>query len=107
MRRNIPAAINSKIPPPQLSRQDAVLIAESYPLWQALGDKVWTGWTEIQMPIIYVTDDYEYAIGFPKAVGGFTELGSNEWLDKPIQARKRVFGTHVSASFPYEGTPTM
>jgi peroxiredoxin len=93
--------------PPQLARPDAVLIAEAYHLWQTLGDKIWPGWTTGPMPIIYITDDYEYAIGFPKSLDGFTPLAPNAWLDKPMQARKRVLGTHLAASFPYGDTPTI
>ncbi|MDQ3918910.1 MAG: TlpA family protein disulfide reductase [Acidobacteriota bacterium] len=93
--------------PPQLSRQDEVLLAETYHLWQSLGEKVWAGWTQSSMPFIYVTEDYEYAVGFPKALQGYAPLGKDALLDKTIQARKRVFGTHASASFPYEGVPAV
>src|SRR6476469_7469424 len=63
--------------PPQLPHEDAVVIAETYHLWQSLGDKVWAGWTQIEMPIIYVTDDYEYAVGCRRTLSGFTPLERN------------------------------
>lgn len=93
--------------PPQLSRAEAVLLAEAYHLWQSLGEKVWPGWTQVSVPFIYVRDDYEYAVGFPKTPQGFAPLGQDALLGKSIQARKRIFGTHSSASFPYEGVPTI
>lgn len=94
-------------PPPRLSRADAVLLAEAYHLWQTLGEKVWAGWTQVSVPFIYVTDDYEYAVGFPKALQGYAPLGQDVSLGRSVQARKRVFGTHTAASFPYEGVPTV
>ena len=93
--------------PPQLPHDDAVLINEAYHLWQSLGEKEWTGWTQIRIPFIYITPDYEYAIDFPKTINGFTPLPQSAWIDKPIQARKRVLGTHLSASFPFEGAGTV
>lgn len=93
--------------PPQLSRQDEVLLAEAYHLWQSLGQKVWAGWTQVSVPFIYVTDDYEYAVGFPKKLEGYTELGRDDLLGRPVQARKRVFGTHTAAAFPYGDVPTV
>ncbi|MDQ3819327.1 MAG: hypothetical protein M3362_16845, partial [Acidobacteriota bacterium] len=74
---------------PQLPSRDAVLIAEAYHLWKTLGEKLWTGWTSVQIPFIYVTSDYEYAIGFPKRLSGFTELEQNALLKKSVQARAR------------------
>jgi hypothetical protein len=99
----LPSNVSAERPQniPQLSRQDATLISEAYHLWQKVGEKVWTGWTKISIPFIYVTSDYEYAIGFPRKLEGFTQLGQSAWLDKSIQARKRVLSTHVS--FSYEG----
>ena len=88
---------------PPLPHEDAVLIAEAYHLWQSLGEKVWTGWTAVRVPFMYVTADFEYAIDFPKPLEGFTKLESNPELGKPCQARKRVLSAQLSASFPYEG----
>jgi len=105
--RQQPSSMQQPSSPPQLPRADAVLIAEAYHLWQMLGEKVWAGWTRVSMPFIYVTSDYEYAIGFPKTLQGYTPLGQDALLGKSVQARKRVFGTHSSASFPYEGVPTV
>jgi peroxiredoxin len=102
-----PSSTRQPSPPPQLSRQDELLLAEAYHLWQSLGEKVWAGWTQVSVPFIYVGDDYEYAVGFPKALQGFAPLGEDALLGRSVQARKRIFGTHTSASFPYEGIPTV
>jgi peroxiredoxin len=105
VRRDAP--IQQQAALPQLPRDAAVLIAETYHLRQTLGEKVWTGWTQVSVPFIYVTDDYEYAVGFPKSLQGYTPLGQDALLDKTVQARKRIFGTHTAASFPYEDVPTV
>lgn len=96
-----------EVTPPQLPHDDAVLINEAYHLWQSLGEKEWTGWTQVRIPFIYITPDYEYAVDFAKTINGFTPLPQSEWIDKPIQARKRVLGTHLAASFPFEGAGTV
>lgn len=92
---------------PPLPRQDAVLIDETYHLWRTLGEKLWPGWTEVPMPLIYVTENYEYAVGFSRPLEGFTQLGPDAMLDKSVQVRKRIFGTHIAATFPYEGFATI
>jgi|SRR5262245_243227 len=51
--------------PPQLTQEETSLIAEAYHLWKTLGEKPLPGWTDIQAPLLYITKDYEYAIGFP------------------------------------------
>src|SRR5882724_9988236 len=72
--------------PPPLAQEDAALSAETYHLWQSLGDKLWPGWTAVPEPLIYVTSDFEYTIDFPKPLREFTPLAASPWLNKPIQA---------------------
>lgn len=88
---------------PELSRQDAIRIAEAYHLWKSLGEKVWAGSTDVAMPFLYITPDYEYAIGFPKSLAGFQPLERSSLINEPIQSRHRIFDPGLSASFPIEG----
>ena len=88
---------------PQLPQQDAILIAEAYNLWKSLGDRIWTGWTAVPMPLLYVTHEYEYAIGFPKPLAGFRPLDRSALINQTIQTRKRVLDLDLSASFPIDG----
>jgi len=90
----------------QLRAQDAVRIAEAFNLLRSLGEKIWPGWTEVSMPLLYITPDYEYAIGFPKTMAGFLSLEQGSF-DKAIQVRKRVLDAGLSASFPIEGVPAV
>ncbi len=87
----------------QLPVQDAVRINEAYHLWKAVGDRLWSGWAEVTMPLLYLTPDYEYAIGFPKTMPGFRPLDQNPLINRSIQVRKRILDLNLSASFPIEG----
>ncbi|MFN2532508.1 MAG: TlpA disulfide reductase family protein [Pyrinomonadaceae bacterium] len=86
----------------QLPGPDAVRIAEAFNLWRSLGEKIWPGWTKVSMPLLYITADYEYAIGFPKTMAGFRPLEQSSF-DKTVQVRQRVLDPNLSASFPIDG----
>ena len=88
---------------PQLARADAVRISEAYNLWKTVGARIWPGWTEVAMPLLYITTDYEYAIGFPKALTGFRPLEQSPSKNRSIQVRERILDASLSASFPIEG----
>jgi peroxiredoxin len=88
---------------PQLSRQDAIRIAEAYHLWKSLGERIWAGWTDVPMPLLYITTDYEYAIGFPKSLAGFQPLERSSLINESIQLRRRILDPNLSASFPIDG----
>jgi len=93
--------------PPRLTEEERALIAEAYHLWKTLGEKLWPGWTDIQAPLLYITKDYEYAIGFPPNISGFQPFDQSISPDKTILVRKRVFPPGLAASFPLEGVPVI
>lgn len=98
-----PDAVNAQQPASsQLPHQDAIRIAEAYNLWRSLGEKIWPGWTEVPMPLLYITPDYEYAIGFPKLLAGFQPHERSTVVNQSIQTRKRVLDQNLSASYPIE-----
>ena len=88
---------------PQLTQEDAALFSETYHLWKTHGNKLWMGWSEIQIPMLYITADYEYAIGFPKTMPGFQPFRTAVLPDEKIQVRKRILDPELSASFDIEG----
>ncbi|MEO8662461.1 MAG: hypothetical protein ABI693_28630 [Bryobacteraceae bacterium] len=88
---------------PPLPAADAALIVESYRIWRAVAERVWTGWSEFQPPIVYITAEYEYAIGFPRPLTGFEAQSS--LAGSSVQARPRTLPPTLGASFPFEGTP--
>ena len=89
--------------PTPLAPRDSVLIAEAYHLWSAVADGIWPGASRMAAPMVYLTDDNEYAIGFPGELKGFSPVPDTA-IHRPIQARKRTLQKDLSASFPFEGT---
>ncbi len=90
-----------------LPDRDASMIAEAYHLWESLGETVWPGWTTIEMPIIYIRSDFEYAIGFETAPRGFESLGFDRRIGRDVFVRPRTFDPHLTASFFVDGTPAV
>ncbi len=99
-----PRAFTQRNSPAQLSDSDTILINEAYHLWQTLGGSVWTGWTEISVPILYITQEHEYAIGFPAPMRGFQPIARSGFGSRIVQSRPLVLSRELSASFPIEGT---
>jgi hypothetical protein len=97
------AAAFALLAAPPLPPADAALIAESYRIWRAVADRVWPGWAESQPPLVYITAEYEYAIGFPRPLAGFEAQSS--LAGSSVQARPRTLPLTLGASFPFEGTP--
>ena len=91
------------VPGPPLSKEDAAVIGEAYHLWKAVGDKVWPGLTKISAPMIYITNDHEYAIDFPKLLPEAQALEQTLLPGKRVQVRKRKHGVNLAASFDVEG----
>jgi peroxiredoxin len=100
-------ALASQGQTPQLPRDASVVIAEAYHLWKSLGGKLWPGWNEIEMPMLYITQDYEFAIGFPRSLQGFQMQLQNEILGKTVQVRKRILAPDLTASFPIDSIPAV
>src|ERR1035437_8976791 len=89
------------------SMRDRAIIGEAYNLWSCVADGIWPGASAINIPFIYVGEEYEYAIGFPAALDGF--IHSDEALQggRNLQMRKRTLGRDLSASFPIGGVPAV
>jgi hypothetical protein len=54
--------------------------------------------------LVYVGEQHEYAIGFPRPLEGFRDTG-DRMLASPVQVRDRRLAKDVSATFPLQGTP--
>lgn len=91
--------------PPALPPEDVAVIEDAYRVWRASADRVWAGWSKSPAPMIYIRPDYEYALGFPASLPGFTPLTGVKVAGFDIQARARTLPVGMSASFPFEGTP--
>lgn len=91
---------------PKLSKDDAIVISESYRLWQQFGEELWPGWTKIEMPMVYITESTEFAIGFPNQPSSF-EKTEMRLQDKAVYFRARQLNPNLAASFPVEGVPSV
>ena len=76
-----------------------------YHLWSSRADDIWANAGKTRIPVVYVKDNIEYAIGFPEPIEGFGPVISESGLS--LQARPRTFATDLSASFPVAGTPAV
>ncbi len=72
---------------PCLKKQDILVLAETYHLWQEKGDKIWTDWTSVRIPFVYQKNDFEYFIDFPSQPKNSVFAG--KYFGKNIYARKR------------------
>ncbi len=90
----------------RLADRDVTVIAQAYHLWESLGEQVWPGWTDTPMPMLYIADDHEFAIGFGSALNGFAGLDQTI-ADRQLQLRPRQFEPTLAASFDFEGIPAV
>lgn len=91
----------------EFSQKDAALINEAYRVQKLFGNELWKGWADLQIPILYITGEKEFAINFPKKMSGFEPISSPFLTEKNIQVRKRVFEKGLMASFDIEGIDTV
>jgi hypothetical protein len=54
-----------------IPESDEIAISEAYHLWRTLGERVWPGWTESPMPMVFVAGNHDFAIGFDDLPTGF------------------------------------
>ncbi len=93
--------------PVTLSERDTALLGEAYHLVNTLGETLWPGWSAIELPVVYVSGDSEFAVGFSKKIEGFRTLPAIERLPGKLQVRKRTFSPQMAASFYVEGVPAV
>ncbi len=93
--------------PTTLSQRDTAVLGEAYHLVSTLGDELWPGWSAVDLPVVYVSDDNEFAVGFSKDLEGFRTLPAIESLPGKLQVRKRAFSPQMAASFYVEGVPAV
>jgi hypothetical protein len=78
---------NSSPIPENLSDQDIAVIQELYYLWSLKSESIWPGASKVQIPILYIKSNTEYAIGFPDHVNGFVPAGPPTELQRSLQMR--------------------
>jgi len=57
-----------------LSKADKIRLAEMYHLRQAVGDQVWPGWGQADIPSIAYNESYAFLIGYPDPPDGWVKV---------------------------------
>ncbi len=62
----------------RLSDLEKARLAEAAHLRQTLGDQVWPGWGEADIPFIVYNEDYAFLVGLPDPPDGWVKVPQNE-----------------------------
>lgn len=87
---------------------DLVRIREAFRLTEAVQDSVWPGgWGAVPYPLLLVTEEREFLMGFPDTPSGFVEGPRVEPFEGRILERPRELPVNVLATFPAFGPPSV
>src|SRR5438876_10118219 len=64
-------------PADALPGPDRVRLAEAFRLADAIGDRIWPGWSATAFAVLLVTPDHEYLLRHPSPPEGFRPLGED------------------------------
>lgn len=85
---------------PSIPEADRVRLAEAFRLGEAVGERVWPGWSKTPFAVLLVTPDYEFLLRHPKPSEDFTPLGYDPMLKCEVFFRKRTYPLRLLATFP-------
>lgn len=87
-----------------LSDADTNMISEAYHLWKTQADTVWPDWTNVNIPIMYITDEWDVAIGFNDSLKGFAQVNNDQLTaNRTIQYRVRELDIQQAAAHDFQG----
>jgi hypothetical protein len=86
-----------------LDTKEAVLVAEAQHLCKQCGDMVWPGLSSERAPILLVSGEYEYAIGFPEHFADFIDIGDDTIANARVQLGNRTHEKNLCAAFDVSG----
>ncbi len=93
---------------PMLPAADRVRLAEAFRLATAVGDRVWSGWSEAPFAVLLVTPGHEFLLRHPRPSSDFSRVGFDSLLATDVYVRPRVFPPNLLATFPAVGdVPTI
>ncbi len=70
----------------QLSDADKARLAEAFHLQRELGDTLWPGWGQEDIPIILYNEEHAFLVGYPDPPPGWVRVPGGESLGGPWQA---------------------
>jgi hypothetical protein len=79
--------------------QDRIRIAEAFIIAESYCEKVWPGWNEVPLSLIFLTKDHEYLIHHPNPTDDFNLLGFDSLLQADVLFRARIFPEKLLAAF--------
>jgi hypothetical protein len=85
----------------QIPQEDRVRVAEFYRLAEEVQNRIWPGWSEVPDPLLLVTEKTEFLTHDLNPPKEFTSL-DRDWYQRP-----RQFDTHLLATFPAFGGPSV
>lgn len=89
------------------AEEDRVLLAEARHLSGEVADRIWPGWNRAPFALLLVSQDREFAMGYPGPPDGFVKVGEDNRLGGTLYSRERVFPQTLLATFPFAGLPTI
>jgi len=93
---------------PRMPDPDRIRLAEAFRLADAVGDRIWPGWSAAPFAVLLVTPNYEYLVRHPAPTPDWTLLGVDSILNEGVWYRKRQFPLNFLATFPAVGAvPTI
>ena len=88
---------------PTIPDADRVRLAEAFRLADALGDRVWAGWSGAPFAVLLVTPEHEFLLRHPRPSSDFAPTGYDSLLATEVFVRPRVFPPNLLATFPAVG----
>ena len=85
---------------PSISATDRTRLVEAFRLGDAIGARIWPGWSKAPFAVMLVTPEHEFLIRHPNPSPDFTNLGYDRSLKSDVHYRKRRFPTNFLATFP-------
>lgn len=91
-----------------LATDDRARLAEAFRLADAVGDRLWSGWSRAPFAVLLVTPDREFLLRHPQPSPEFRRVGYDSLLGTAVFTRPRVFSPNFLATFPVVGgVPTI
>src|SRR5688500_12618558 len=94
-------------PAPGIPPDDRTRIAEAFRLADAIGDRIWPGWSGAPFALLLVTPEREYLVRHPSPPADFVRSGFDSLLRSEVFTRPKTFSPNLLATFPVQGVPTV
>ena len=94
-------------PAPRIPETDRIRLAEAFRLAEAIGERLWPGWSRVPFAVVLVTPETEFFIRHGAPPSNTRTIGWDTLLRSDVYARARTFPPRLLATFPIEGISTV